>query len=106
MARRTVAEGGVSSRNTVRNKAVHIVLGVRLNGTEEVLGLWIEQTEGAKFWLRVMNDLRHRGVANVLIEVVDGLRSFPEAINAMFPDMQVQICIVHLIRKTACPLSS
>jgi putative transposase len=88
----------IRDEGTVRNKAVYIALGVRPDGTKEVLGLWIEQTEGAKFWLRVMNDLRHRGVADVLIAVVDGLRGFPEAINAVFPDTQVQTCIVHLIR--------
>ena len=83
---------------TVRNKAVYVALGVRPDGTKEILGLWIEQTEGAKFWLRVMNDLRHRGVADVLIAVVDGLRGFPEAINAVFPETQVQTCVVHTIR--------
>ncbi len=88
----------VRDEGTVRNKAVYIALGVRPDGTKEVLGLWIEQTEGAKFWLRVMNDLRHRGIADVLIAVVDGLRGFPEAITAVFPDTQVQTCIVHLIR--------
>ncbi len=88
----------IRDEGTVRNKAVYIALGVRPDGTKEVLGLWIEQTEGAKFWLRVMNDLRHRGVADVLIAVVDGLRGFPEAINAVFPDTQVQTCIVHLLR--------
>jgi putative transposase len=88
----------VRDEGTVRNKAVYIALGVCPDGTKEVLGLWIEQTEGAKFWLRVMNDLRHRGIADVLIAVVDGLRGFPEAITAVFPDTQVQTCIVHLIR--------
>jgi putative transposase len=88
----------VRDEGTVRNKAVYIALGVRPDGTKEILGLWIEQTEGAKFWLRVMNDLRHRGVADVLIAVVDGLRGFPEAINAVFPETQVQTCVVHLIR--------
>ena len=88
----------VRDEGVVRNKAVFIALGVRPDGTKEILGLWIEQTEGAKFWLRVMNDLRHRGVADVLIAVADGLRGFPEAINAVFPETQVQTCVVHLIR--------
>lgn len=88
----------IRDEGVVRNKAVFIALGVRPDGTKEILGLWIEQTEGAKFWLRVMNDLRHRGVADILIAVVDGLRGFPEAINAVFPDTQVQTCVVHLIR--------
>jgi putative transposase len=88
----------VRDEGTVRNKAVHVALGVRTDGTKEVLGLWIEQTEGAKFWLRVMNELRDRGVADILIAVVDGLKGFPEAIAAVFPKTQVQACIVHLIR--------
>ena len=82
----------------VRNKAVYIALGILPDGTREVLGLWIEQTEGAKFWLRVMNELKARGVADVLIAVVDGLKGFPEAIAAAFPEAIVQTCIVHLIR--------
>jgi putative transposase len=82
----------------VRNKAVHVALGVRADGTKEILGLWIEQTEGAKFWLRVMSELKNRGVENVLIAVVDGLKGFPEAITAVFPDAMVQTCIVHLLR--------
>ena len=83
---------------TVRNKAVYLALGVRPDGTKEILGLWIEQTEGAKFWLRVMNELRNRGVADMLIAIVDGLKGFPEAITAVFPEAQIQTCIVHLIR--------
>ncbi len=82
----------------VRNKAIHVALGVRADGTKEILGLWIEQTEGAKFWLRVMNELKNRGVEDVLIAVVDGLKGFPEAITAVFPDAMVQTCIVHLLR--------
>src|SRR5215212_9148453 len=82
----------------VRNKAVHVALGVRADGAKEILGLWIEQTEGAKFWLRVMTELKNRGVEDVLIAVVDGLKGFPEAILAVFPEAQVQTCIVHLIR--------
>lgn len=82
----------------VRNKAVYIALGIHVDGNKEILGLWIEQTEGAKFWLRVMNELKHRGVQDVLIAVVDGLKGFPEAITAVFPQTVVQTCIVHLIR--------
>jgi putative transposase len=82
----------------VRNKAVYIALGILPDGTREVLGLWIEQTEGAKFWLRVMNELKARGVQDILIAVTDGLKGFPEAINAVFPDTIVQTCIVHLVR--------
>ncbi len=82
----------------VRNKAVYIALAILPDGTKEILGIWIEQTEGAKFWLRVMNELKNRGVADILIAVVDGLKGFPEAITAVFPETVVQTCIVHLIR--------
>ncbi len=88
----------IRDEGTVRNKAVYLSLGVAADGTREVLGLWIEQNEGAKFWLKVMNELRNRGVEDVLIAVVDGLKGFPEAITAAFPEAQVQTCIVHLIR--------
>jgi putative transposase len=84
----------------VRNKAVYIALGILPDGTKEILGIWIEQTEGAKFWMRVMNELKTRGVADILIAVVDGLKGFPEAINAVFPETVVQTCIVHLIRNS------
>jgi putative transposase len=90
----------VRDEGTVRNKAVYVALGVRPDGTKEVLGLWIEQTEGAKFWLRVMNELKDRGVQDILIAVVDGLKGFPEAISAVFPKTQVQACVVHLIRRS------
>jgi putative transposase len=82
----------------VRNKAVYIALGILPDGIKVILGIWIEQTEGAKFWLRVMNELKNRGVQDILIAVVDGLKGFPEAINAVFPQTIVQTCIVHLIR--------
>ena len=88
----------VRDEGTVRNKAVYLALGVRPDGSKEALGLWLEQTEGAKFWLRVMNEPRTRGVSDILIAVVDGLNGFPEAINASFPQTQVQTCIVHLLR--------
>ena len=90
----------IRDEGLVRNKAVHIALGVRADGTKEILGLWLEQNEGAKFWLRVMNELRNRGVEDVLIAVVDGLKGFPEAIEAVFPDATVQTCIVHLLRQS------
>src|SRR5512144_175677 len=90
----------VREEGTVRNKAVYVALGVRPDGTKEILGLWIEQTEGAKFWLRVMTELKTRGVEDVLIAIVDGLKGFPEAITAVFPQAQVQTCIVHLVRNS------
>jgi putative transposase len=88
----------IRDEGLVRNKAVYLALGIRCDGTKEILGLWIEQTEGAKFWLRVMHELKARGVGDVLIAVVDGLKGFPEAITATFPDCIAQTCIVHLIR--------
>jgi putative transposase len=84
----------------VRNRAVYVALGVRGDGTKEILGLWIESNEGAKFWLRVMNELKNRGVEDILIAVVDGLKGFPDAINAVFPETTVQTCIVHLLRNS------
>lgn len=90
-----VRDGG-----TVRNKAVYLALGMDAKGEKDVLGLWIEESEGAKFWLRVFNELRNRGLEDILIAVVDGLRGFPEAIQAAFPQAQIQTCIVHLIRNS------
>jgi putative transposase len=84
----------------VRNKAVYIALGILHDGAKDILGIWIEQTEGAKFWLRVMNELKNRGIGDILIAVVDGLKGFPEAITAAFPQTVVQTCIVHLIRNS------
>jgi putative transposase len=84
----------------VRNKAVYIALGILPDGSKDILGIWIEQTEGAKFWLRVMNELKNRGLADMLIAVVDGLKGFPDAINAVFLETVVQTCIVHLIRNS------
>jgi putative transposase len=84
----------------VRNKAVYVALGINASGEKEVLGLWIEQTEGAKFWLKVMNELKTRGLNDILIAVVDGLKGFPEAITTVFPKTIVQTCIVHLIRNS------
>jgi putative transposase len=88
----------IRDEGTVRTKAVYLALGLAPEGTKEVLGLWIEQTEGAKFWLRVMTELKARGVEDVLLAVVDGLKGFPEAITAVFPQATVQTCIVHLLR--------
>jgi putative transposase len=89
----------------VRNKAVYVALALTAEGDKEVLGLWIEQTEGAKFWLKVMNELKTRGVSDILIAVVDGLAGFPEAIGVVFPQTTVQTCIVHLIRNSLALVS-
>jgi putative transposase len=88
----------IRDEGTVKNKAVYLALGIRRDGTKDVLGIWIQQSEGAKFWLWVMNELKHRGVHDILIAVIDGLKGFPEAITAVFPETQIQTCIVHLIR--------
>ena len=86
--------------NVVRNKAVYLALGVRRDGTREVLGLWIETTEGARFWMKVFNDLKTRGVADILIAVTDGLSGMLAALEAVFPRTTLQTCIVHLIRNS------
>ena len=90
----------IRDEGMVRNKAVYLALAITCQGEKEVLGLWIEQTEGAKFWLKVMNELKTRGVGDILIAVVDGLTGFPDAIAAVFPKAAVQTCIVHLIRNS------
>lgn len=82
----------------VKNKAVYLAIGMTMEGLKEVLGLWIAQTEGAKFWLQVVTELKNRGVKDILIACVDGLKGFPEAIESVFPQTVVQLCIVHLVR--------
>ena len=82
----------IRNEGVVNNRAVYLAIGVRCSGHKEILGLWIEQTEGAKFWLRVMTELRNRGTQDILIAVVDGLKGFPEAITSVFPRAVVQTC--------------
>ena len=84
----------------VRNKAIYLALGVLPDGSRDILGLWIEGTEGAKFWMRVFNDLKTRGVSDILIAVTDGLKGMPEALGSVFPATTLQTCIVHLIRNS------
>jgi putative transposase len=84
----------------VRNKAVYLALGVLPDGTRDILGLWIENTEGAKFWMKVFNDLKTRGIEDILIAVTDGLKGMPEALEVTFPTTTLQTCIVHLIRNS------
>lgn len=84
----------------VINKAIYLALGVNLEGEKELLGLWITETEGAKFWLQVLTELKNRGVEQPLIMCVDGLKGFPEAINTAFPQTRIQLCIVHMIRNS------
>jgi putative transposase len=88
----------VRDEGHVQNKAIYVVLGVNLEGQKEVLGLWVAQTEGAKFWLQVLTELQNRGVKDIFIACVDGLKGFPEAIEAVYPRTEVQLCIVHLLR--------
>jgi putative transposase len=90
----------IRTDGVVSNKAVYLALGILEDGSREVLGLWVEQTEGAKFWLKVFTDLKTRGCQDILIAVVDGLKGLPSAINAAFPKTVVQTCIVHLIRNS------
>lgn len=84
----------------VINKAIHLALGVNLAGTKELLGMWMTQNESAKFWLSVLTELQNRGVKDILIACVDGLSGFPDAIEAVFPQTSVQLCIVHLVRNS------
>jgi transposase-like protein len=84
----------------VSKKAVYIALAIRLDGQKEVLGMWIEQNEGSKFWMGILNELKNRGLEDILIAAVDGLTGFPDAINAVFPKTEVQLCIVHMIRNS------
>jgi putative transposase len=88
----------VRDNGHVKNKAIYLVIGVTTAGLKEVLGLWIAQTEGAKFWLQVVTELKNRGVTDIFIACVDGLKGFPEAIESVFPQTEVQLCIVHLVR--------
>lgn len=90
----------IREEGVVRNKAVYLALGVLADGTRDILGLWIENTEGAKFWMKVFNDLRTRGTNDILIAVTDGLKGLPEALETVFPATTLQTCIVHLIRNS------
>lgn len=88
----------IRDNGQVQNRAIYVAIGVRVDGSKEVLGLWASASEGSKFWLQVLTELRNRGVEDVFIACVDGLKGFPDAIEAVFPKTQVQLCIVHLVR--------
>src|SRR6201986_3669702 len=88
----------VKSQGRVVNKAIYLAFGVNLQGLKEVLGMWAAENEGAKFWMQVVTELKNRGVSDIFIACVDGLKGFPEAIEAIFPQTQVQLCMVHLVR--------
>jgi len=90
----------IRDEGVVRNKSVYLALGVTIHGTKEVMGMWIEKSEGAKFWLRILNELKTRGVEDLLVVCCDGLKGFPDAIEAAFPQATVQTCIVHMIRNS------
>lgn len=90
----------VRENNQIINKALYLIVGITIDGQKEVLGLWMTQNEGAKFWLQVVNELKNRGVQDILIASIDGLKGFPEAINSVFPKTQVQLCIIHMIRNS------
>jgi transposase-like protein len=84
----------------VINKSVYLALGVNMEGHKELLGMWLSENEGAKFWLNVLTELQNRGVKDILIACVDGLKGFPDAINAVYPETQIQLCIVHMVRNS------
>jgi putative transposase len=90
----------VKDQGHIMNKTVYLAIGVNLSGEKDLLGLWIDEAEGAKFWLRVLTELRNRGLEDVLIACVDGLKGFPEAIESVFPKTEVQLCIVHMVRNS------
>lgn len=90
----------VRSEGRVINKSAYLAIGINLEGIKDVLGIWIEQTEGAKFWLKIMTEIKNRGVRDIFIACVDGLKGFPEAIEATFPQAEVQLCVVHMIRNS------
>jgi len=88
----------VRSNNRVVNKAIYLAIGITMEGTKEVLGMWSSDNEGAKFWLQILTELKNRGVQDVFIACVDGLKGLPEAIEAVYPQAQVQLCMVHMVR--------
>jgi len=90
----------IRDEGQIRSKAIYVAIGVTMEGLKEVLGLWVEQTEGAKFWLTIVTELKNRGLNDILIVAVDGLKGFPEAIRAVYPLAEVQLCIVHMIRNS------
>ena len=90
----------VRDEGHVINKAAYLAIGVRLDGIKDILGIWLEKEEGAKFWLKVITELQNRGLKDIFIACVDGLKGFPEAIESVFPATQVQVCIVHMVRNS------
>lgn len=95
----------VKQDESIINKAVILVLAINLDAQQELLGLWMAENEGAKFWLSVLTELKNRGVEDTLIACVDGLKGFPNAINAVYPDTKIQLCIIHMVRNNLKLLS-
>src|SRR5215216_4836747 len=90
----------VKSQGRVTNKAIYLAFGVNLHGLKEVLGMWASENEGAKFWMQIVTELKNRGISDIFIACVDGLKGLPEAIEAVFPKTEVQLCIVHMVRQS------
>jgi putative transposase len=90
----------IKQDKSVINKALYLALGINLDGHKELLGMWLSENEGAKFWLQVLTELQNRGVEQILIACVDGLTGFPDAINSIYPDTKIQLCIVHMVRNS------
>ena len=90
----------IRHEGSIKNKAIYLAIGINMEGLKEVLGLWIAETEGSKFWLQVVTEIKNRGVKDILIASVDGLKGFPEAIESVFPETSIQICIVHMVRNS------
>jgi putative transposase len=82
------------------NKSVFLALGINIEGQKELPGMWLAENEGAKFWLNVLTELKNRGLSDIFIACVDGLKGFPDAINAVYPDTKMQLCIVHMVRNS------
>ncbi|PWH48079.1 IS256 family transposase, partial [Escherichia coli] len=90
----------VRQDSRVINKSVFLALGINIEGQKELLGMWLAENEGAKFWLNVLTELKNRGLNDILIACVDGLKGFPDAINTVYPKARIQLCIVHMVRNS------
>ncbi|EHH4599720.1 IS256 family transposase, partial [Escherichia coli] len=90
----------VRQDSRVINKSVFLALGINIEGQKELLGMWLAENEGAKFWLNVLTELKNRGLNDILIACVDGLKGFPDAINTVYPEARIQLCIVHMVRNS------
>lgn len=98
-------QGKVHTKGKVNNKAIYLAIGVNLRGYKEVLGMWASENQGARFWLSIVTELKNRGVKDIFLACIDGLKGFPEAIEAVFPKTQIQLCIIHVIRNSLAYVS-